>query len=272
MQITAVLLFFSFNLCAQQKCDYNNYYFKAGESVTYKTVYKLGPIWVEAGEGTFTADTAKLFGKTMYHYTGKGGTYPKYDWIYRVRDVYESYADTATLKPYRFMRDVEEGSSDFYEEDYFFHKRKKAYLNIKDVKKPLIRDTIEIDECTFDPLSAIYYARCINYKKYKINDLIPITLLISRKVYSLHIRYLGVEEIDSEFGRFRCVKFKPLLVDGTIFKGGENMTVWVTDDNNRLPLYIESELLVGTVRVYLTKYCNLRHPLAARVGGNKAKN
>jgi hypothetical protein len=61
--------------------------------------------------------------------------------------------------------------------------------------------------------------------------------------------------------KFNAIKFKPLLVKGTLFEGGEKMTVWVSDDANHIPLRIESPIVVGSVKVDMMGYKNLRYPL-----------
>jgi hypothetical protein len=79
----------------------------------------------------------------------------------------------------------------------------------------------------------------------------------------LYIKYLGKETVKTKYGKFRAIKFKPLLIKGTIFEGGEKMTVWVSDDPNHIPLRIESPISVGSVKVDMMQYKNLRYPLSS---------
>ncbi len=79
----------------------------------------------------------------------------------------------------------------------------------------------------------------------------------------LYIRYLGKETLKTKYGKFETIKFKPLLVKGTLFEGGEKMTVWVSDDRNKIPVRIESPIVVGTVKVDMMGYKNLRYPLTS---------
>jgi Protein of unknown function (DUF3108) len=112
-------------------------------------------------------------------------------------------------------------------------------------------------------LSAIYYARNINFDKYKPGDKIPFNMFLDDEVYNLYIRYIGKEVIKTRYGKFRSIKFKPMLIKGTIFEGGEKMTVWVSDDMNHIPLRIESPITVGSVKVDMMGYKNLRHPVTS---------
>ena len=81
----------------------------------------------------------------------------------------------------------------------------------------------------------------------------------------MYIRYLGKESIKTRYGKFNAIKFKPLLLKGTIFEGGEKMTVWVSDDANKIPVRIESPISVGSVKVDMISYGNLRYPLSSLV-------
>ncbi|MEW6469429.1 MAG: DUF3108 domain-containing protein [Bacteroidota bacterium] len=248
-----------------QACTIKNTAFKSGETITYKIYYNWGMIWMAAGEVTFKAELGEFKGKPAWHFSGTGGTYEKYDWFYKVRDKFESYADTASLKPFRFVRDQNEGSTSIYEECLFSFKKKKAYSVIRKDKKTKL-DSVSITDCTIDVMTAIYYARCLDFSSYKVKDTIPMSLYLENQVYPIYIRYMGKEVHDLEgFGKFNCIKFRPKLIEGTIFKGGEDMTVWVTDDKNRLPLYVETPIVVGKIKVYLTKFSGLRHPFASKI-------
>lgn len=247
---------------AQTNCKVENKSFKAGEDLHFKIYYNWGAIWMAAGEANFKVELTEMSNKSVFHFIGLGSTYPKYDWFFKVRDKYESYADTASLKPLRFKREANEGGSFTYD-DYVFNNRKnKVYTVERRNKKPIKVDSVSITQCTNDVMTAIYYARSLDFSKYKANDTIPITFVLDGEVFPSYIRYLGKEVISSELlGKVRCIKFRPKLVEGTIFKGGEDMTVWVTDDENKIPVYVETPIIVGTVKVKLFSYSNLKYKL-----------
>src|SRR5947208_1229142 len=114
--VVIVLFFISIDIFAQTNCIVKNNTFKAGEQFTYKIYYNWGALWMSAGEASFSAQLANIGGRTVYHFIGLGTTYTKYDWFYKVRDKYESYADTTTLKPLRFTREAFEGGSYTYDD------------------------------------------------------------------------------------------------------------------------------------------------------------
>ncbi|HEY0356529.1 MAG TPA: DUF3108 domain-containing protein [Flavisolibacter sp.] len=234
-------------------CGIRNTTTQSGEQIDFTVYYNVAGIYVNAGSAMFTTKLEKLNDKPVYHIIGSGRSNSKYDWIFKVRDRYESYVDTATMRPLRFSRDVEEGNTKKLERVSFDPNKNTATSEGKVFKVP---------DCIQDVLSSVYYARNIDFNKYKKGDKIPFKMFLENEVHNLYIRYIGKEQVQTRYGTFNAIKFKPLLVEGTIFSGGEKMTVWVTDDANRVPVRIESQILIGSVKVDMMGYKNLRHPLS----------
>ncbi|MEP6748597.1 MAG: DUF3108 domain-containing protein [Bacteroidota bacterium] len=234
-------------------CGIHNTAFVAGETSTYTVYYTLG-VFIAAGEASFNVNLEQFNNKPVYHITGTGKTYSFYDSFFRVRDKYESFVDTTSLQPMKFLRNIDEGGYKKYENVTFNRQTNTAITNNGVFKTP---------DCIQDVVSAIFYARNINFNKYKPDDKIPFTMFLDNEVYNLYIRYMGKETIKTKYGKFRAIKFKPLLVKGTIFEGGEKMLVWVSDDANHLPLRVESPISVGSIKVDMMNYKNLRYPLSS---------
>jgi len=242
------------------ECNISNDAFFSGEVINYEISYSWGLIWLQAGYVTFKVEKAEHKGIPCYKLSGVGGTYPSYDWIYKVRDRFECWVDTATLKPYRYIRDVKEGGRTFYNECFFNYQKQKAYCVTIEAKRKTRLDTVSISACSFDPLTMIYFSRNIDYSQYRVKDTIPISLFLDNQVYPLYIRYMGKDKLKMADKTFsNCIKFSPLLVEGTIFKGGEEMKVWATDDMNKIPLHIEAPILVGTVKANVVSWKGLRN-------------
>jgi hypothetical protein len=237
-------------------CGTHNTAFIAGETITFNVYYNIIGLYVNAGAATFTNTLEKLNGSTVYHVVGDGKSNANYDWIFKVRDRYETYFDTATLQPLKFIRNISEGG--FKQIDNVtFNKQTNTAITNKGVFK--------VPSCIQDVLSSIYYARNINFNSYKVDDKIPFDMFLDDKVYNLYLRYLGKEVVKTKYGKFHAIKFRPLLVKGTMFKGGEEMVVWVTDDANHIPVRIESPIIVGSVKVDMMNYTNLRYPLSSLI-------
>ncbi|MEO5944033.1 MAG: DUF3108 domain-containing protein [Ferruginibacter sp.] len=238
-------------------CGTTNTAFKAGERVIMKIYYSTLGAYIGAGEASFTTSLERFNGKPVYHAVGDGKTYSFFDNFFKVRDRYESYIDTATLLPYKFIRNVDEGGHKIYN-NVSFNQTAHSATSTTGVFK--------VTNCMQDVVSAVYYARNINFAKYKVNDKIPFDMFLDDEIYHLYIRYLGKEKIKTRYGKFNAIKFKPLLVKGTIFEGGEKMTAWVSDDPNHLLLRVESPISVGKVVVDMMGYSNLRYPLTSLIG------
>jgi hypothetical protein len=251
--LTLMLLFCFVLNAGDDFCGIRNTSFQAGESSTYKVYYTLG-VYIAAGEASFNVNLERFNNKPVYHITGEGKTYSFYDSFFRVRDKYETYMDTASLQPMKFIRNVDEGGYKKFENVTFNQQTNTAVTN---------EGVFKVPGCVQDVVGAIFYARNINFNKYKVDDKIPFTMFLDNEVYNLYIRYLGKETIKTKYGKFNAIKFKPLLVKGTIFEGGEKMLVWVSDDANHLPLRVESPISVGSIKVDMMNYRNLRYPLSS---------
>lgn len=257
LKILAVILVISTPSFAQNDfCNTKNTAFQAGERLTFKVFYNMSFVWIHAGTAEFTTECDEVHGHKVFHITGDGSTVSSYEWFYKVRDRYETYIDKETLLPQRFVRNVNEGGFRINQDVWFNHKKLTANSSGK---------TFTIPTCTQDVLSAIYYARNIDYDKYKPGDRIPFAMFLDDKVYNLYIKYVGKEKIKTKMGTFKAIKIVPLLIEGTIFEGGEKMTVWVSDDDNHLPLRVDSPILVGSIKVDLIAYDGLRNPFESMV-------
>jgi hypothetical protein len=255
--ITFILLLnFTQSSLGDDFCGTSNKTFLSGERITFKVFYNVIGFYIEAGTAQFNMNKEMIDNNPVYHAVGDGYSNPSYDWIFKVRDRYESYIDTLTLKPYKFIRNVNEGGYKKYENVTFNHEARTATSK---------NGTFQVPPCVQDVISSVYFARNINYNKFQVNDKIPFSMFLDDKVHSLFVRYVGKEEIKTKFGKFRAIKLKPLLIKGNMFEGGEKMTLWVSDDENHIPLRIESPISVGSVKVDMMGFANLRYPMSSRI-------
>lgn len=236
--------------------------FQAGEELYYNAVYNWGFIWVNAGKVDFKVKKERLDGREVFHFSGTGTTLKKYDWIFKVRDYYHSWAEIADLKPIKYSRNTSEGKQKTDNKYWFDHKKNKIYTNTWNSKRKRKLDTLKLSPCIFDIMTAVYYVRTLDLSKYKINEKIPITMIVDNEIFKLYGRYLGIETLETrEKKKYKCLKFSISLVKGTMFKGGEDLTVWVSDDNNRVPILIEAKILIGSVKATFDYAKNLKYPL-----------
>ncbi|TAJ14861.1 DUF3108 domain-containing protein [Marinilabiliaceae bacterium JC017] len=248
------------------QCNDSNFSFQPGEKVSYHAYYNWHFIWVNAGNVTFSVDQTRYNQKPAYQMTAYGNTYKSYDLFFKVRDSFKVVVDTLHLEPFEFNRITNEGSYTAHHHYKFDQQTRSIQTAIKKEEAPYSYNTIPWEDCSFDLLTMIYKARNIDFDEYASGDKIPINMIVDGKAYDLFIRFMGRETIKNRDGRkFKCLKFSPLLVEGTIFKSGEGMTVWVTDDKARIPIVVEAKILIGSVKAVFVNAEGLRNPIEAEI-------
>lgn len=250
------------------QCISKNFAFDSNEEVYYDVFYNWGFIWVHAGEVFFKVFDSYYKDRTAYYLHSYGQSLKRWDWFFKVRDTYTAYIDKETLQPYHFVRNTSEGGYVVDSRSSFDYENSTVISITKSSNKPIKKDTLILPPCTFDVLSMIYFARNLDFSAYEKDDKIPIKCIIDGDIFDLYIRYLGTETIQTrDKEKYRCIKFKPLLVEGTIFTGGENMTVWVTDDFNRIPVLVEAKVLVGSIKASLKSAKGVRNQFTSKISG-----
>ena len=258
-KVASIFLLFGISLPlrgSDEFCEIRNSAFLPGESITYKAYYAVANIYFAGGEAVLNIKQEELNGKGVYHITGTGKSNTFLDHIFKVRDKYQTYIDTGTLEPYKFIRDIHEGGFKMIQSVDFIKSANTAVT---------AAGVFNVPPCVQDALSAIFYARNIDINKYHDEDKIPFSMFLDDQVYEMYIRYMGKEIITTQYGEFRTIKVKPLLIKGALFEGGEKMTVWVSDDSNHIPLRVESPISVGKIYADMIQYQNLRYPLSALI-------
>jgi hypothetical protein len=260
------LIFTSFynNPTNAQKCTVVNNTFSSGEELTYLISYNWFFVWTEVGQVKLSIENSEYNGIPSYKITGNGKTFESWDWFFKVRDTYQCQLDTQTMKPLYFRRDIQEGSYLQYEAYDFNLKKNIAISSRKVNNNPEKSDTISINECVFDVLSAFTYAHNIDFEKNKPGEAIQISVILDEEIYNIYFRYLGIEHLKiKHFGEFECIKFTLLLIEGALFKEGENMAIWVTNDKNHLPVYIETPIIIGSIKAIVTNIKGNKYPLSS---------
>jgi len=234
--------------------------FQDGERITFTVFYNVIGIYVNAGTAVFSTNLEKYNNTNAYHVVAEGTTNHKYDWIFKVRDRYESYFDAEQYRSLRFVRNINEGDFSHSEDIVFNRNNNTAYTNKK---------TYKLSHNVMDVINAVYYARNIDYNAYKPGDKIAVPIFLDGEVYNTYIRYEGKEVVKTKYGKFKAIRLKPMLIKGAVFSdGGEKMTLWVTDDANHIPVRAESPISVGSVKVDMMNYSNIRYPLSSLIAIN----
>ncbi len=246
------------SLNAQKKIGYetmsDHRAFQSGENLTY--VIRYG--FVNGGKAYLSVNDAKINGQNVQHLYCKGVTTGIANAVYKVRDIYESYIDTVTQMPVKAIRNVREGRYKRYDE--ILYDRDSSVVNTTR------KGTVEVPEDCLDILSAFYHARNNTFNdNLNVGDTVCYNTYFSSEVWQLVIIYLGKETIKTDFGKIECYKFCPLTEEGRAFKTNKDMQVWISCDENHIPMKIKFDLVVGAFVVELTEYKGLKYPFAEKV-------
>lgn len=234
--------------------------FGDGEWLKFKMSYSG---FLKAGNATLQVKETKLNNKDVFHVVGKGWTTGMIKWFFKVKDRYESYFDKETLLPYKFIRDIDEGGHTKKLEIDFDQNKQKAFVKDKKNNTNKVFDTTKNIQ---DMVSTYYYLRDrLDVSKLKAGDEVRVDMFFDEENYGFKLKYLGEETIDTDFGDIDCLKFRPYVMAGRVFKEEESLTLWVSKDKNKLPLRIKADLAVGSLRADLEAFKGLKHSFKIRV-------
>lgn len=232
--------------------DSQNY--KDGEQIKYRIHYGV----LNAGFATLNVKKSNYEGRSHYHVVGEGSSSGAVRALYKVDDRYETYIDVETNKPSKFVRKIDEGGYTRDQIYTFDHKQKVVKINDKKEKKVTYQ---EINSSVQDIISAFYYLRNYDTDDLKTGDYIAVDVFMTDETFKFKLKILGRENIKSKFGTVKCLKIRPYVQSGRIFKESESVTMWVTDDKNHVPIQIKAELTVGSLKADLHSYKNLKYPI-----------
>ncbi|GLR18135.1 hypothetical protein GCM10007940_27500 [Portibacter lacus] len=244
-------------------CNTVNNSFGQGEKIVYKVYYNWNFVWLSAGEVTFEVNETDH----EYRISATGRTYSSYEWFFKVRDYYFTYLDKETLLPHTFIRDVQEGNYTLYDKVNFDQVAQQGTSKRGKTKEEAKLQTFEFDNCMHDMLSLIYKMRNLDYEHIGAGKSIPAKMFLDMETYELDIRMKGKvpKKWVKGLGYYNTFQISPELIAGEVFDEDAQMNIWVSDDENKIPLIIESPVSVGSVKVVLKEYSGLKHPFSSKV-------
>jgi len=244
-------------------CSIDNVSFKNNEKLVYKIYYNWGLIWLSAGEATF--EVKEKHGGYLIKAVGK--TYSSYEWLYSVHDVYEVFVDKNTLLPIWSTRNIHENNYTQYERMVFDQKNGTVTSTRGKTRKDATTVVIPIKECAHDILSILYFVRNYPFKTFKNGQYFPVSVFLDRENNKLSAKYNGISR-KKDFkglGVFNSYIISPATIAGKVFDQGNTMRMYISQDANQIPLMVETKLSVGSVKVILKSYDNLRYPLSSKI-------
>jgi hypothetical protein len=229
-----------------------NIAFKEGEVLTYRLHY--GALNAGAAVLEVKPDIIEVSGRKVYHIVGTGYTTGSADWFFKVRDRYETYMDKDAQLPWLFVRRVDEGGYKFSQDYAFNHYTKK--VDVGNGEK------FDIPVGVQDMVSAFYSARNLDLSNAKEGDIYSLPCFVDKEIWPLKIKFVGREEIKTDIGKYRALKFRPVVQKGRVFKQEEDLNVWISDDKNHIVLRAKADILIGSIKMDITSVKGLANDAA----------
>lgn len=248
-KLLVILLFFAVGNAFSQDA------FTTGEFFKFRIHYGI----VNAGYATLEVKEAVRNNKKVHHVVGKGYTTGMTKFFFKVEDNYESYFDKGTGKPYQFVRKIDEGGYTKDQEGFF--NQDKNTVTVKDYKAHT-QKTFTVPENVQDMVSTFYYLRNHpDVDKMKVGESITVDMFFDDEVTKFKLKFIGRENLKTKFGTVSTMIFRPYVQAGRVFKEQESLTVWISDDTNKIPLRIKADLAVGSLKADLDEFRGLAAPL-----------
>lgn len=254
-----IILFSSFVQEGSFNKELKNRSFSQGEKLKYRLHYG----WFTAGEATVSVlpDIHVVNEKPCFKMEIKGKSKGAFASMFKVKDLWRSYVDTSTMIPQKFYRNIKEGRYRLNETTFYHHDEGRVHLTYTKRSKTVRNKDFEVPKNVHDIVSAFYYLRNIDYSEMEKGEKVKIDVFLEDENYEYFVQYEGKEVIKTNLGKVNAFKVVPVMPDNDIFDGEDSIVMWLSDDENKIPLKVRAKMFVGAVEMEITEESSLRHPL-----------
>ncbi len=240
-----------------------------GEELEYRVSYsaKLFPN-TEVGSVDIITSEVERDGRRYYRVTGEARTLPTYRWFYNMRDVYTIHVDPATMQTHFFESDLKESDYTFQSSYRYDWNAMQVATRWRSRQRPFQERTLPLTKRSMDAISLFFNLRTAEAEDFVKEKVETLEMVLEDTVRQIHYRYLGREQKRiRNVGKFRTLKFECQLgtSEGYSFTDGTVFYLWISDDENKIPLYISSPVRVGSINAYISGYKGLKYPLTSLV-------
>jgi hypothetical protein len=232
--------------------------FQRGETYEYVCHYGI----INAGRAVVKMDKQlyDLDKKICYRVDVEGKTVGLFSIGMKVNDLWRSFIDTSEIVPWKSYRNIEENKYKLEETAYFNHKNQTVRVIAKEGEKK--KDSVfQVKPFVQDIISGYYYLRTLNFEELKPGDVIEIPAFFEDKSYDFKIRYIGISNASTKFGKVKSYEMAPIMPDNQMFAGENSIRFWVTADQNRVPVKVRASMFIGAVEVDLVKFSGTKEPI-----------
>jgi hypothetical protein len=242
--------------------------FGPGEKMYFTVHYKWGAVNSDVGHANVSLDTLTFNGQKAFCCKAYGRTTKLYDIFFKVREDFRSWFTVDGMRPLKFTRDTHEGN----------YRARNTYLydwsatdphidaDLYSTSKGARSMELPLTKCTFDLPALFYFSRNMDVDNVEPGRRYPMTFAIDDDIFNVYFILFGRETIKVKgLGTVKTIKFAAKLLEGEVFTGEEDMIIWISDDENRLPVYFEAPLLIGKATGRMTDCEGLKHPFTALI-------
>ncbi|WP_033960349.1 DUF3108 domain-containing protein [Psychroserpens jangbogonensis] len=235
----------------------------ANEKLTFSASYNMSGLLTELAEVTMETSEVKTSTSTLLRLKCTAATYSKWDSFFKIRDLYESYVSPKSLRPYLYKRDINEGGY----EKFMQYKFKRKTNTVESIKRKKRSDgstweekkKIKISSTTKDLVSTIYNIRNLDIHKATPGDSEVFKVVFDNEEFSLNVKYLNKETINTNLGRKECYKLAISINNSTVLKGNNDNLLWLTADANKIPVYAKFKIPVGSGELKIKSATGLKN-------------
>lgn len=276
LTILSALLMFPLSSGGQQGCipvyarTAEDVAYKSGERLSFSIHYTWGILDADMGVAEITLDTVTVDGVPAFHCRVTGSSVRIYDYFFRVREDFNSWFACDGLAPIRFTRDTHEGKYFAWNEYNYRWDAEKPYADavVRTSKMGERHLQLPLKTCTADLPALFFYARNIDMSKVCANVKNPMSFVIDDELFDVYFIYRGKCTRDVKgLGKVRCLEFAAKLLEGEVFKGDKDLTIYISDDLNRLPVSFGAPILMGHLEGRLTGYSGLKYEFSSLIQG-----
>ncbi|WP_254846588.1 DUF3108 domain-containing protein [Hymenobacter sp. CRA2] len=235
--------------------------FQRGEVMQYKVHYGL----INAAEATIEVsdDLHKVNDRPCYKATVTGRTTGSFDMFLKVRDTWRSYIDTTSILPQRFFRNIEENNYRKRETvDFDHYKNMVAVESHKKNKNDVKHASFKVPDNVQDLVSGFYFLRTLDYSNRRVGEQIKVQGFFDDEVFDMTVKYMGRQNVETKAGVIRAIRLTPRMPKNKLFRGEDAISVYLSDDRNKIPVLFEAEMFVGSVKIDMYKCSGLKNKLA----------
>ncbi len=231
----------------------NNVAFGVGERLVFDVSYGF----ITAGEAVMSIPSYdSVDGRRCYRVEFAVNSLPSFAWVYKVEDRYLTFIDAEAIAPWKFEQHIREGS---YKRDFV------AEFDQVHLLAHTTEGVHKIPQYVHDIMSAFYYVRTLDFSSMQPGQVLTLYNFYKDTTYELGVKFLGRQELEVEAGTFKTIVVEPLVKEGGLFKSEGRIVIWLTDDERKIPVRVNTKVLIGSIDTELREYSGLVGPVNARV-------